>query len=66
MISQGIREISEIRGEKPRFRRSCQEYILDNKAHDTRFDQCLQGFRGLKKPPTMGCTNSAFYAKFLQ
>jgi hypothetical protein len=40
--------------------------ILDNKAPGTRFGQCLQGFRVIKKVPTMGCTISAFYAKILQ
>jgi hypothetical protein len=46
-----------------RFLGACQEYILDKKAPDTRFDQCLQGFRDLKKAATMACTNSAFCAK---
>ena len=41
----------------------CQEYILDKQAPDTRFDQCLQGFRVIKKAPTMACTNSALCAK---
>jgi hypothetical protein len=41
----------------------CQEYILDKTAPDTRFDQCLQGFRVLKKGVTMACTNSALCAK---
>jgi hypothetical protein len=41
---------------------SCQEYILDKEAPDTRFAQCLQVFRVEKKPPTMGCTNFAVYA----
>ena len=40
--------------------------ILDNKAADTRFDQCLQGFRIIKKAPTMSCTISAVCAKLLQ
>jgi hypothetical protein len=44
----------------------CQEYILDNKAPGLRFDQCLQGFRDLKKAATMACTNSALCAKILQ
>ncbi len=39
-----------------------QESILDKKAPDTPFDQCLQGFRILKKPPTMSCTILAFCA----
>jgi len=50
----------------PGFSRSCQEYILDKEAPDTRFDQCLQGFRVLKKVVTMTCTNSAFCANLLQ
>ena len=62
----GIREISEIRGEKVRFLDACQEYILDKKAPGTRFDQCLQGFRVIKEAPTMGCTISALCAKILQ
>jgi hypothetical protein len=41
----------------------CQEYILDNKPPDTRFVQCLQGFRVIKKVATMACTNSAPCAK---
>jgi hypothetical protein len=45
---------------------ACQEYILDKKAPDTRFVQCLQGFRVMKKAATMACTNSAFCAKLLQ
>jgi hypothetical protein len=36
--------------------------ILDNEAPDIRFDQCLQGFRVIKKAPTMRCTVSAFCA----
>jgi hypothetical protein len=44
----------------------CQEYILDKRAPDTRFDQCLQGFRVLKKGVIMTCTNSAFYAKIFK
>jgi hypothetical protein len=46
-----------------RFLGTCQEYILDNKAPDTCFGQCLQGFRVLKKVVTMTCTVSAFCAK---
>jgi hypothetical protein len=45
---------------------ACQEYILDNKAPDTRFDQCLQGFRITKKAATMRGTISAFCAKLLK
>jgi hypothetical protein len=38
-------EIRSMRdGENARFLGACQEYILDKKAPDTRFDQCLQGF----------------------
>jgi hypothetical protein len=51
---------------KALFPGACQEYILDKEAADTRFDQCLQGFRVLKKVVIMTCTNSAFYAKILQ
>jgi hypothetical protein len=40
----------------------CQEYMLDKTARDTRFDQCLQGFRVLKKVVIMTCTKSAFCA----
>ena len=40
----------------------CQQYILDKQEPDTRFDQCLQGFRVLKKGVTMTCTISAVYA----
>jgi hypothetical protein len=45
-----------------RFLDACQEYILDKKTPDMRFDQCLQGFRDLKKAATMACTISAFCA----
>jgi hypothetical protein len=45
---------------------ACQEYMVDKKAPDTRFDQCLQGFRVLKKLPTMGCTVFPVYAKILE
>jgi hypothetical protein len=41
---------------------ACQEYILDTKAPDTRFDQCLQGFRVFKKVVIMTCTIYAVYA----
>src|SRR5208282_4516749 len=41
---------------------ACQEYILDKKAPDTLFCQCLQGFCDLKKAATMACTISAFCA----
>jgi hypothetical protein len=81
-IFQGIGEIREIRGQivkpdnekvilggvvkKSGFWAACQEYILDNKAPDTRFVQCLQGFRVITKLPTMGCTLSAFCAKIFE
>jgi hypothetical protein len=42
------------------------ENILDKKAPDTHFGQCLQRFRVTKKFPTMGCTISALCAKLLQ
>jgi hypothetical protein len=45
---------------------TCQEYILDNKARDTRFDQCLRGFRVTKKVVIMTCTNSDFSAKIVK
>jgi hypothetical protein len=51
---------------KALFPDACQEYILDKEAADTRFDQCLQGFRVLKKVVIMTCTKSAFCAKILQ
>ena len=44
---------------KARFSGHRQENILYNNALDTRFDQCLQGFRVLKIDPTMSCTNTA-------
>jgi hypothetical protein len=47
---------------KARFLVLRQEYILDKRAPDTIFCQCLQGFRVLKKGVIMACTNSAFYA----
>jgi hypothetical protein len=50
---------------KPGFQGACQEYILDTKTTDTRFGQCLQGYRVFKKVVTMTCTNSAFYAIML-
>jgi hypothetical protein len=49
-------------GEKARFMGCCQENILDKQAPDTRFGQCLQGFRVIKKVATMACTNSALCA----
>jgi hypothetical protein len=51
---------------KPGFLASCQENILDKSARDTRFDQCLQGFRVIKKAATMACTISAFCAKIFK
>jgi hypothetical protein len=45
---------------KPGFLGACQEYILDKKAPDTHFGQCLRGFRVLKKVAIMTCTISAF------
>jgi hypothetical protein len=42
--------------EKARFFGSWSRNILDKKAPGARFNQCLQGFRVIKKPPTMGCT----------
>jgi hypothetical protein len=50
----------------PAFLGACQEYILDKVAPDTRFDQCLQGFRVLKKVVIMACTVSAFCAKIFK
>jgi hypothetical protein len=52
--------------EKPAFLGACQEYILDKQATGTRFGQCLQGFRVLKKVVTMTCTISAFCAKIVK
>jgi hypothetical protein len=57
---------NSLRLEKTCFLGACQEYILDKEASDTRFDQCLQGFRVLKKGVTMACTISAFCAKIIQ
>jgi hypothetical protein len=48
---------------KPVFWSDCQENILDICVLDTRFDQCLQGFRSRKKPFPGKCTNLALYAK---
>jgi hypothetical protein len=50
---------------KPGFFGLRQQYILDKRPPDTRFDQCLQGFRVLKKAFMMTCTNSATYSKIL-
>jgi hypothetical protein len=52
--------------ERAMFLGACQQYILDKQAPDTHFGQCLQGFRVVKKPPTMGCTISAFCAKIVK
>ena len=40
----------------------CQEYILDKTAPDTRFDQCLQGFRVENLSVLRRCQNSALSA----
>ena len=40
---------------KPGFWGVCQENIIDKWTIDTRFDQCLQGFRSLKISVTMSC-----------
>jgi hypothetical protein len=40
--------------------------MLDRKVPNMRFDQCLQGFRVLKKVVIMTCTKSALYAKLAQ
>jgi hypothetical protein len=65
MLFHGIRAIRVHPGKKPFFA-PCQQYILDREAPDTRFDQCLQWFRVLKKVVIMTCTKSAFYAKLVQ
>jgi hypothetical protein len=65
----GTDEDMAIRGlvaKKPAFLGCCQEYILDKEAADTRFGQCLQGFRVTKKVVIMTCTISAFGAKIRQ
>jgi hypothetical protein len=51
-----------IRGKKARFLACCQENILDTKASDNRYDQCLQGFRSSKISVTMSCGTFAVYA----
>jgi hypothetical protein len=55
-MNSGYPEIlgGEVVVKKPGFWSACQEYILDKEAPDTRISQCLQGFRVVKKPPTMG------------
>jgi hypothetical protein len=68
-IFPDIREIPEIRGvaeKKSCFWGACQEYIIDNKAPGARFDQCLRGFRVLKKSVMMTCTISTLCAKILK